>query len=158
MSCIPRFCQSTIRVNGFSFFLFFTVKPLLSMVFQWFYRIQTIGLNEFSMVFSYWTIDAIEWMVLRLIIGLMVFNGSQQNMISNIKTPLALNEWLESNHWYPWFCDGFWSAKPLLLQWFLRWFLGWFLVRQPLVPMVLRWSWNLATIGSDSFSVVFNCS
>ena len=42
-----------------------------------------------------------------------------------------MNEWLESNHWYQWFYDGFWSSKPLVpmvLQWFLVW--------QPLVPMV----------------------
>ena len=68
-------------------------------------------------------------------------------------TPLPLNEWLESNHWYQWCYNGFWSGKPMVpmvLQWFLVW--------QPLVPIIFQWFCNPATIGLNGFSMVSNGS
>ena len=52
---VNGFCQSTIVVDGFSM-VFFTCEPLVSMVFQWFFFMWTIGVNGFSMVFYMWTI------------------------------------------------------------------------------------------------------
>ena len=62
-----------------------------------------------------------------------------------------MNEWLESNHWYQWFYDGFWSGKPLIPM-----VLHWFLVWQPLVPMVFQWFCSPETIGPDGFPMVAN--
>ena len=36
-------------------------------------------------------------------------------------SPLPLNEWMESHHWYQWFYDGFWTTKPLVAM-FFQWF------------------------------------
>ena len=39
-----------------------------------------------------------------------------------------------ANHWYQWFCDGFWSGN----HWY-QWFFDGFVVQQPLDPMVCQW-------------------
>ena len=39
-----------------------------------------------------------------------------------------------ANHWYQWFCNGFWSGN----HWY-QWFFDGFVVQQPLDPMVFQW-------------------
>ena len=70
---------------------FFTCEPLVSMVFQWFFFMWTIGVNGFSMVFlhvNHWC----QWF----------FNGFS-----------------DFNHWYQWFFQWFFPIEPLPLnEWF----------------------------------------
>ena len=47
-------------------------------------------------------------------------------------SPLPLNEWFGSNHWYQWFFNGFWSIN--------HW---------------SQWFFSLATIGLNGFAMVF---
>ena len=39
-----------------------------------------------------------------------------------------------ANHWYQWFCNGFWSGN----HWY-QWFFNGFVVQQPLDSMVFQW-------------------
>ena len=56
-----------------------------------------------------------------------------------------------ANHWYQWFCNGFWSGN----HWY-QWFFNGFVVQQPLDSMVFQWFPMIANHWSNDGMVTIH--